>query len=119
MLVEIFFLCYNEITMNEDDLMKIADSIQEKIGKENSASIADDLGMLITKNSETLKTIKEKNDEIASLKSRNEKLVVANGNLLQQIPMAEDTSTRQTEEEKSKENFSWKACFDARGNFVN
>lgn len=106
--------------MNEDDLMKIADSIQEKVGKEDSAAIADDLGMLITKNSEALKSLADKDKQIAELKSKNEKLVIANGNLLQQIPVGdvEDSGTRHQNEEEPEKPFSMKACFDSRGNFI-
>lgn len=105
--------------MNEDDLMKIADSIQEKVGKENSAAIADDLGMLITKNSEALKAIATRDDEIKELKAQKEKLVIANGNLLQQIPMAdEDVSGSRPTEPEPEKPFSMKACFDSRGNFI-
>lgn len=106
--------------MNEDDLMKIADSIQEKVGKEDSAAIADDLGMLITKNSEALKTIADKERQIQELKSKNEKLVIANGNLLQQIPtgVEDDSSSRGEPEPEPEKPISLKACFDARGNFI-
>ena len=105
--------------MNEDELTKVFDSIQEKIGKENSAAIADDLGTLITKNSETIQALKSKDTEIANLKSTNAKLVAANGNLLQQIPMSdEDPSGSRPEPEKEPEPFSMKACFDSRGNFI-
>lgn len=105
--------------MNEDDLMKIADSIQEKVGKEDSAAIADDLGMLITKNAEALKTIADKERQIQELRSKNEKLVIANGNLLQQIPVGEeDVSASNQEETEPEKPFSMKACFDSRGNFI-
>lgn len=105
--------------MNEDDLMKIADSIQEKVGKDNSAAIADDLGMLITKNSEALKAISSRDEQIKELKAQKEKLVIANGNLLQQIPMADvDNSGSRPEEPEPEEPFSMKACFDSRGNFI-
>lgn len=106
--------------MNEDELTKVFDSIQEKIGKENSAAIADDLGTLITKNSETIQALKSKDTEIATLKSTNAKLVAANGNLLQQIPMADvDASGSRPEEPEPEKPFSMKACFDSRGNFIN
>jgi len=106
--------------MNEDELTKVFDSIQEKIGKENSAAIADDLGTLITKNSETIQALKSKDTEIATLKSTNAKLVAANGNLLQQIPMSdEDPAGSRPEPEKEPAPFSMKACFDSRGNFIN
>ena len=106
--------------MKDDDLLKITDSIQEKVGKENSAAIADDLGMLITKNAEALKTISDKEKQIEELKSKNEKLVIANGNLLQQIPVGDvdDSDTRGHKEEQPEKPFSMKACFDARGNFI-
>ncbi len=105
--------------MNEDELMKIAGSIEEKVGKESAAAIADDLGMLITKNSETLKSISEKDAQIQELKSTNQKLVSANGNLLKQIPMTEsDFSQQDTQKPKEEKPFSWKACFDERGNFI-
>lgn len=107
--------------MNEDDLTKIMDSIQQKIGVENSATIADDLGMLITKNSETLKTMSSQNDKIKELQDKNEKLVISNGNLLKQIDMAEDYSTSfgQPQKEEEPKPFSMKACFDSQGNFIN
>lgn len=106
--------------MNEDDLMKIADSIQEKVGKDNSAAIADDLGMLITKNSEALKAIATRDEEIKELKAQKEKLVIANGNLLQQIPMADvdNSGSRPDPEPEPEKPFSMKACFDSRGNFI-
>lgn len=104
--------------MNEDDLIKITDSITGKIGDENSAMISDDLGILITKNSEALKQLKSRDDEIARLKSQNEKLVTANGNLLQQIPMTEDLPpVREEKEENELSNFSFRDAFDAKGNF--
>lgn len=106
--------------MNEDELLKITSSIEEKIGKENSASIADDLGLLLTRNSETLKSMKARDEEIQNLKSRNEKLVTANGNLLQQIPMAKDTpavGSKDVQEEDEKP-FSWREQFNERGEFI-
>ena len=106
--------------MNEDDLMKIADSIQEKVGKDNSAAIADDLGMLITKNSEALKAIATRDEKIKELTAQKEKLVIANGNLLQQIPMADvdNSGSRPDPEPEPEKPFSMKACFDSRGNFI-
>ena len=105
--------------MNEDDLMKIAGNIEEKVGKEAAATIADDLGTLITKNAETIATLKDKERQISELKSTNAKLVAANGNLLQRIPMADSDAPEATAEEKQPEKpFSMKACFDSRGNFI-
>ena len=105
--------------MNEDDLTNLLGNIETKVGKEAAATIADDLGTLITKNAETLNTLKDKDRQISELKSTNAKLVAANGNLLQQIPAADSVSEEPAEEEKEPEKpFSMKACFDARGNFI-
>lgn len=104
--------------MNEDDLLKITSSIEQKVGKEVSATIADDLGLLITKNTETLKSISDRDNQIADLQSKNEKLVIANGNLLQQIPMGEEPVRGKKEDEEPQKSFSWKACLDSKGNFI-
>ena len=105
--------------MNEDDLTNLLGNIETKVGKEAAATIADDLGTLITKNAETLNTLKDKDRQISELKSTNAKLVAANGNLLQQIPAADSVSEEPVEQEKEPEKpFSMKACFDARGNFI-
>lgn len=104
--------------MNEEDFKAITDSIQEKLGKEASGIIADDIGKLITGNSQALNTIKNKDTEIQSLKTTNEKLVLANGSLLAQIPVASDYDKHQSkEEETEKKSFNLRTVFDSKGNF--
>lgn len=104
--------------MNTDLLEQITSSIQEKLGEENSALIADDIGQLIASNSQTLKDIESMNNKINSLTERNEKLIVANGNLLQQVPMSyESKAPKDDNSEEKKKSFSFKDCFDSRGNF--
>lgn len=104
--------------MKEEDFKVITDSIQEKLGKENSGIIADDIGKLLTLTSQGIKTISSKDEEIKSLKDTNEKLVLANGNLLQQIPMASDYDKHQVKEEKEeKKSFNLRSAFDSKGNF--
>lgn len=106
--------------MNEDSLLSITQSIESKLGKEAIATISDDIGMLITENTNVLKTLSEKDKEIKNLKSTNEKLVTANGNLLQQVPMASDYEKHQTkksEEVETKKSFNMKDAFDSKGNF--
>ena len=100
--------------MQDNDLQAIIDSISEKVGTDNSALIADDIGNLITKNASVVESIKSKDTEIANLKSRNDKLVIANGNLLQQIPMGKE----EKKEEKQEENkpFNFRSLFDDKGN---
>ncbi len=106
--------------MNEDELSKILGNVEEKVGKEVSATIADDLGTLITKNTEVINEMKSKDAQIKELKSMNAKLVASNGNLLQQIPMVDgdDSGAATTEETEPEKPFSMKACFDERGNFI-
>lgn len=105
--------------MNSEELKAITDSIEGKIGKENSGLIADDLGKLFTLNKQAVDTMSNYEKQVSDLKSTNEKLVTANGNLLQQIPMSSDYSTHQTiKEEEEKPSFSFRDAFDSKGNFV-
>lgn len=104
--------------MNNELLEEITSSIQNKLGEESSALIADDIGKLITANTQTLENINKLNKNIESLTDRNEKLVIANGNLLQQVPMTYESKAPKDEEvEVKKKSFSFKDCFDSRGNF--
>ena len=94
-------------------------SIEKKIGKDNYAKIADDAGILITENKAVLTELSKKGEEIEQLKSDKEALVIANGNLLQQIPMSnEDAFEPKPKEEPEKKSISLKDAFDAKGNFI-
>ena len=102
--------------MTEEELNKINDNIKDKIGEEAFAMIGDDLGTIITGREVMEQTIKERDDSIADLKSKNEKLVAANAQLFKQIPVGHNS--RETEEEESPtKDISLKDCFDANGNF--
>ena len=105
--------------MKDEDLLAITESIESKIGKEASGMIADDIGKLLTANTEVNNFITKQSEEIKSLKDRNEKLVVANGNLLQQIPMASEYDTHQSkkEEKEKQKSFDFRSVFDVKGNF--
>ena len=103
--------------MTEEELNKINDNIKDKIGEEAFAMIGDDLGTIITGREVMEQTIKERDDSIADLKSKNEKLVAANAQLFKQIPVGHNS--KETEEEESPtKNISLKDCFDANGNFI-
>lgn len=102
--------------MQDNDLQSIIDSISEKVGKENSALIADDIGKLITINSSVVDDMKKKDTEISRLTQTNEKLVIANGNLLQSIPMGREEKKEEVKEERKSTSF--KDCFDKKGNFI-
>lgn len=104
--------------MNNEELEAITKSITEKLGEENSALISDDLGKLITRNTQIYDSINKKDNEIEKLKSDKEKLVIANGNLLQQIPMSSEYEKHPKEEkEEKKKSFNFRDAFDSKGNF--
>lgn len=106
--------------MKTEDFENIINSMRTKLGEENSALIADDLGTLITDNTQMNSEIKTKDTQISKLKQDKENLITSNGNLLQQISMGDDTSSRPSnkKEEKEDKKFSFKSCFDEKGNFI-
>ena len=104
--------------MKEEILKGITDSITSKLGEENSSIIADDIGKLITANTQTIETIESLNKRISTLEETNQKLIQANGSLLQQIPAVADYEKHQTApEEEEKKTFNFKTMFDKHGNF--
>ena len=88
--------------MNSEELETITQSIFDKLGEENSALIVDDIASIITKNNETLSTIKELKADKEKLKSRNDLLVDSNAKLMQQIPRG--SSIDEVRETKEAEN---------------
>lgn len=102
--------------MTEEELNQINNNIKGKIGDEAFAMIGDDLGTIITGREVMDQTIRDRDNEIADLKSKNEKLVAANAQLFKQIPVGH-TSKETEEEESPTKNISLKDCFDANGNF--
>lgn len=103
--------------MTEEELNKINDNIKGKIGDENFAMIGDDLGTIITGREVMDQTIKDRDAEIAELKSKNEKLVLANAQLFKQIPVGHNSREESDEEDSPTKNISLKDAFDASGNF--
>ena len=102
--------------MTEEELNKINDNIKGKIGDEAFAMIGDDLGTIITGREVMDQTIRDRDSEIADLKSKNEKLVAANAQLFKQIPVGHN-SKENDEEESPTKKISLKDCLDANGNF--
>lgn len=104
--------------MNSEILKKITDSIQEKIGEDTASIISDDLGTLITENEKTLEEIKNKDDEITSLKDKNQKLISANANLFQQVGFKKEEKEEEKENKEEKpKKFDFRSAFDEFGNF--
>lgn len=103
--------------MQEEDLEVITNSIKSKLGEEATALIADDLGTLITKNTQVYNAMLSKDNEITKLKDDKEKLVIANGNLLQQVPIGTSSKAPKEDVEVEKKSFNFRSVFDEKGNF--
>jgi hypothetical protein len=103
--------------MDNDELNKISESIKEKIGEENFAKISDDMGTLITGNTLNLESIKSQEEEISKLKDSNEKLVMANGNLLKQVPMGKEDLSEKEEKESIPKKINLRDAFNKNGSF--
>lgn len=103
--------------MDSKRLDDITNSIKEKLGEENIALISDDLGDLLSENSNTISTINDLNKKVSDMQEKNEMLVKANSRLLSQIPMEVEDTKEQKEEKETPKIFSIKDVFDERGHF--
>ena len=101
--------------MKNEELAVITDSIKEKLGEEATALIADDLGLLMSENNRIFTSINSKDEEITKLKEDKERLVKANANLLQRVPI---TPEKPAKSEEPKKSISLSSCFDSKGNFI-
>lgn len=104
--------------MDDTKILELTGKIEETLGKENSAMISDTLGEILTGNTENMKTIAEKDALIKSLQDRNEKLVSANGALLQKIPMERVDTNDDSKEKEAPKKINLKDAFDKNGNFI-
>ena len=101
--------------MDDDKILELTGRIENTLGAESYAMISDTIGELLTGNTQNMKIIEERDAEIKKLKDRNEKLVAANGALLQKVPMVKTSEPETQEKPKSKINL--KDAFDEKGNF--
>ena len=104
--------------MSDEELTKFIDGMQEKLGKENSAIIADDLGILISSNAEAQKSLRDRDEKIKQLTAHNEKLILANGNLLKQMPVEHSESADRRDDDAPKRKINLNDAFDAQGRFI-
>lgn len=104
--------------MKKEDFENLTNTMQEKLGKESSSLIADDIGTLITDNSNMNAEIERQNQIIEKLKQDKENLITTNGNLLQQISMGVEKPKTVEKETTTPKKFSFKSCFDEKGNFI-
>lgn len=106
--------------MTEKEFEKVTKSIQDKLGKENTSLIADDLGKLITDNGNMNTELKKKDERISNLEKDKEVLITTNGNLLQQVAMGDENdmkNTKTNEPEEPPKPFDYRSVFDEKGNF--
>lgn len=104
--------------MDDDKILEITGSIEQTLGKDAFATISDKIGELLTGNADNMKALQERDSEIQKLKDRNEKLVTANGALLQKVPMAKIEKRVVSEEKQTEKEISYKDIFDKYGNFL-
>ena len=104
--------------MKQEEFQNKMNSIQEKIGEDASNLILDEIGILLTDNQEMNSKILDKEKEIERLRKTNETLQNVNGNLLQQVAMAEEPiNKREIKQEEEKKPFDFRTAFDEYGNF--
>ena len=104
--------------MDDDRILELTSKIEETLGKDNFATISDTVGELLTGNTQNMKALADRDAEIQKLKDKNDKLVAANGALLQRVPMGYADEKRQKEEEVPTKKISLKDAFDSKGNFI-
>lgn len=103
--------------MDDTKILELTGKIEETLGKENTAMISDTLGEILTGNTENMKAIAERDEQIKKLQDRNEKLVSANGALLQKIPMEKADNEVNSNEREAPKKINLKDAFDKNGNF--
>lgn len=103
-----------------DEFETSLNSIQEKLGEENSAAIADEIAKLMSYNTNIKQTIQTKDKSIQKLQSDKENLISVNGNLLQQVAMSEENILKPNKSQDKTPNtpFNFKAMLDEKGNFI-
>lgn len=103
--------------MKNEDITKLTQKIQEKIGQENSALISEELATLISDTANVNSQIEKQSSEIETLKSDKEKLLDVNSKLFLQVSQGYDESLIEDKKAEEKKPFSFKSCFDEKGNF--
>lgn len=102
-----------------ETLSSIVDTIQEKLGKEESGKIADSLANILIIEEANTKTLNEKNELIEKQKKDKEMLIEANGNLLLHQAQAkeEESFFEGSSKKEESEPFDYRSIFDEKGKF--
>ena len=103
--------------MDDNKILELTSKIESTLGAENFAMISDTVGEILTGNTLNMQALADRDKEIDTLKDRNEKLVSANGALLQKLPVGKEKLPEAKREEKPKE-INLKDAFDKNGNFI-
>ena len=103
--------------MDDTKILELTGKIEETLGKENSAMISDTLGEILTGNAENMKALAERDEQIKKLQDRNDKLVSANGALLQKVPMERSIDSSEEKKKEAPKKINLRDAFDAKGNF--
>lgn len=103
--------------MDDNKILELTSRIESTLGAENFAMISDTVGEILTGNTLNMQAIADRDKQIDTLKDRNDKLVSANGALLQKLPVGNSTVKEKPEEEKPK-SISWNDVFDKNGKFI-
>ena len=92
--------------------------MQEKIGKDEAAKIADDIASLLSYDNSRTKDINKRDKKIEKLEKDKEMLIEANGNLLQQISVETKDIEPQAQNEDDSKPIDIRSAFDKNGNFI-
>lgn len=103
--------------MDDNKILELTSKIESTLGAENFAMISDTVGEILTGNTLNMQAIADRDKEIDTLKDRNDKLVSANGALLQKLPVGKEKTQAKSEEEPVKK-INLQDAFDKNGNFI-
>lgn len=103
--------------MDDDKILELTGKIEETLGKDDYAMISDTIGEILTGNAQNMKALAQRDEDIKKLKDRNEKLVTANGALLQKVSVGE-FKPKEVENKEAPKKINLKDAFDSKGNFI-
>lgn len=103
--------------MDDDKILELTGKIEETLGKDDYAMISDTIGEILTGNAQNMKALAARDEDIKKLKDRNEKLVTANGALLQKVSVGE-FKPKEVEKKEAPKKINLKDAFDSKGNFI-
>lgn len=101
--------------MDKKQLDEIMSSMKATLGEEQTATISDQFGLLVTANQKALDSYSELEKEKTDLEKRNRDLVAANSSLLQQVGSI--SKPEEPEEPEEEKPYDFNSLFDGKGHF--